>query len=188
MNKVFIRHAKPQAYSKIMPNPNLHTIGRSQSRQLGGTLASLGYNLSTPVAASQLNSAVQTAHFAGFTTINQYAILNEYPIEDNKIEFLKSIKNQSIPKPLLQYAQAILNNPPPEQIIFTHALVIAAISRLADLILPRPRPSYTQITKISIWLIFLHQLCKFFSNYCSVVPGNFFALNYHALVATFSCN
>lgn len=127
--------------------------GRQQARDTGLALVAT-YGLdpqSTSAAASDMLRSQQTAEVAGFREIISYAVLNEVNIP--KTPKLKAILEacEIVPEARAA-AEAVLTNPPAEQVWFTHGYLIAALCELtgADTSDRRFIPSFGEVRELSI--------------------------------------
>lgn len=83
------------------------------------------------IATSQYLRTIQTALTMGAhcNHLRQYAILNELPRQQSGTELRAMLDNGQIPAQALMRAEAILANPPEEDVWVTHGLVIAGLCR-----------------------------------------------------------
>ena len=108
----------------------LMELGRQQARALRPMLND-EYSINpsaTPAATSELLRTQQTAQEAGFLTLKAYSCLDEVK-HGMELTSLRAILDEGmLPSIALQSAEAVLNNPPPEESIwFTHGLLIAGL-------------------------------------------------------------
>lgn len=136
MNKLVIRHGLSQANNRENygtpafgnPNASLMDAGVEQARQLQPILAK-DFPGDTIVAVSTMRRTWETANFAGFHTLRPYAQLDELTkkLTLEEITYMKATKQ--IPRIALNAAEALLANPPEEEIWFSHGVLIAAMCR-----------------------------------------------------------
>ncbi|MCA9338639.1 histidine phosphatase family protein [Candidatus Saccharibacteria bacterium] len=90
------------------------------------------YNIdpaTTPAATSELVRTQETARRAGFTALNSYAALNEVE-RGLTLDDKRAVRERGvIPREALDAAKELLDNPPTENIWFTHGLLIAGLCK-----------------------------------------------------------
>jgi broad specificity phosphatase PhoE len=140
MEKLFIRHGLSEANNRenwgklafASAEAPLMELGREQARALGPILSSPPYGLdiaNTPAASSEMLRAQETAHGAGFTIVRHYPVLNEVDHWTEMTELRAMLDRGELPARAYDAADAVLENPPLENVVFTHGLVIAALTR-----------------------------------------------------------
>jgi broad specificity phosphatase PhoE len=142
MNKLVVRHGLSQANNRAnygtpafgSPDASLMDEGIVQATNAGVILRE-NYLIdpsTTTVAVSKMRRTWETANFAGFHTLRPYESLNE-AMRGLTLEQIQHIKDtREFPLPALQAAEEVLNNPPEEDIWFTHGLVIASMCKILD--------------------------------------------------------
>ena len=140
MRKLIIRHGLSEANNRNnigtpafgSAEAPLMAKGVEQAQMLGERLLT-EFKIEideTTVATSEMLRAKQTASNAGFTSSNSYALLNEIERDVPFPEFRKMLDEKRLPDSAYEVAEAILENPPVEEIWFSHGLVIAALSEV----------------------------------------------------------
>lgn len=129
--------------------------GRASARRLRRVLPlNYGINLSsTPAATSELLRTQQTAKLAGFKTLQSYTLLNEVD-RGLSLEDKRAVKATGvIPKEAIDAANDLLNDPPEEQIWFTHGLLIAGLCKVLNIYQDtghRTIPSFCEIRRLPL--------------------------------------
>lgn len=159
MGKIVIRHGR--SYANLRGNPafgqrgaELTERGWSEAEALGPILYH-DYDISlaeTPVASSTMTRAKQTARTAGAMILERYAVLDE--IEGLTLEQIHAIRETKIlPAHVLRESEKTLDNPPEEEVWFSHGLRIAGICQLLGIYnepVTRPYPNYCEIREITL--------------------------------------
>lgn len=147
MKKILVRHAKSQANYPYEIGVNNKTAaltpnGKEQAKGLASSLSQFGISSERRIATSTFMRAKQTAWLAGFWNATAYPILDEAidrPLTEQERDLIH--ERGILPADALTAAEALLHEPPIEEVWITHALVIAGIcQRLniqADAIIPR---------------------------------------------------
>jgi hypothetical protein len=106
--------------------------GKQQARHLGSVLGEVhGIKVAeAPVAVSELRRSQETAHEAGFKTLVVKSSLNELMHDMDRTGFRNMIAAGRLPSIATEGAQALLEDPPDEQIWITHGLVIAGLCQI----------------------------------------------------------
>ena len=120
-------NAESLAFGK--PEASLMETGIEQGRALGDTLrGSFSIDTNTaPVAVSELRRSQETAEAARFRNVTIDPLLNEVITSLPKPTLKEMIANKALPAEAIDVAEAILEDPPSEQIWITHGLVIAGL-------------------------------------------------------------
>lgn len=163
MRKVLvIRHGHSEANSKGIDTPwdkmfaPLDERGKRESRQLGELLLrEYGFDVSQSVAVSDLLRAQQTAEYAGFENTTPYDVLNEVRGEFASVDWREEMKHGIIPDSVREAGHRLLENPPAEEIWFSHGLTISALCSVLGKTLDfgnsgRPYPACGQIVEVEL--------------------------------------
>lgn len=161
MNILVVRHGLSQANNREnygtpafgSANASLMDEGTVQATQAGEILKN-EYHVSpdtTPVAVSNMRRTWETANFAGFHILRPYESLNE-AMRGLTLEQIQHIRRtRELPLPALRVAEKILDNPPEEDIWFTHGLVIASMCKILNVHQNRPAiPTFCEIRELPL--------------------------------------
>lgn len=134
------------------PDAELLPKGLAQAAGLGALMVANGVDACEAVAVSELRRTQQTAHIAGFTNQTVYEQLNE---ADHKVgemsDLRRMLDNGQLPRAALFHARSLLENPPPEDIWFTHGLVIAGLCHVLDVYQDRRLiPKFCEVRNINV--------------------------------------
>ena len=143
MSKLVIRHGLSEANNYANygspaygnPNAGLMKQGVYQAIELGNTLRKNYFiDADQPiVAVSQMRRTWETANLAGFHSLRPYATLNEVN-HGLSLEDKARIKATLIlPVVALRAAEEVLNNPPEEDMWFSHGLLIASMCKVLNI-------------------------------------------------------
>lgn len=133
MKRLVIRHGhtgvtRDQRDAFGAEGPPLDELGQKQAVELRDALIKLRVDPDTEtVAVSEFLRTKQTAKLAGFQHIHASPLLNEIFTGMPGSELKAMIEFRQLPPIVLQKAQAILSNPPKENIWITHGLVIMGL-------------------------------------------------------------
>jgi hypothetical protein len=134
MSVLVARHAFSEANNRETlafgrSEARLALEGRAQAKDLGRCLAELyGVDLAeTPVAASELFRAPETAIEAGFRKIVINPLLNEVASGLTDAEYKEAKEARELPQSAREAAMRVLDSPPPEGIWIAHGLLIAGL-------------------------------------------------------------
>ncbi len=154
MKYFVVRHAQTDA-NRItraafgVEGAPINDTGKEQAKSLKRILLEKGIDPETePVAVSELLRARQTAEVAGFKRIFINGLLNEVNA-DNPEKTLDLISQAKVPEMAARAAQALIANPPSEQVWVTHGLLIAALeSELGISNMDKFIPDYCEVREI----------------------------------------
>jgi hypothetical protein len=138
MSVLVVRHGLSAANDRSLAafgksDAPLLQLGIEQSKNAGRTLSeSYGVDPDKDQAAASLMLRSQeSAHYAGFTVVSNYAVLNEVDVP--KTPALRAVIDRGIIiSEAREAAKAVLTNPPAERIWFTHGYLIAALCDLTE--------------------------------------------------------
>lgn len=152
MEVLLIRHAQTDGKPlSEVDGPELSEFGRAQARGLRGELTRRGIDVSTVAAAvSALLRARQTAADAGLVNTAVYPLLNEVNTADPS-RTPKLLDQGLLPEEALAAADALLRDPPRQQIWVTHGLVMMGLLERLGMTDPEHFvPGYCQVIPIQI--------------------------------------
>jgi hypothetical protein len=140
MSRLVIRHGLSQANNRENfatpafghPDAGLMEQGVIDSVHLQQILA-VDYSIdpsSTIAAVSELRRTWETANLAGFHSLRPYQSLNEVSGGLTYDEIAQIRETKKLPAFVLQAAEVTLNNPPEEEVWFTHGLLIAGMCKV----------------------------------------------------------
>ena len=139
MSKLVIRHGLSGANDKERygtpafgnPQASLMHAGVEQATQLGEFLTEkFGIVVQDePVAVSEMLRTQETAIFAGFRILTIYPELNEEKGGLSDAAVRKALNTRHSPEAVIRAARLIIENPPTENVLITHAFVIATICK-----------------------------------------------------------
>ncbi len=139
MSVLVVRHGLSEANNRnnlgnlafASKDAPLMAKGRIQARSLGERLRTKHFaGIDSIVATSELLRTKETANFAGFVATHPYESLNEVEHGVDLAALREMLDRKVLPIPAIEAAEALLNNPPTEDIWFTHGLVIAGLSQV----------------------------------------------------------
>ena len=105
-----------------------------------------------PVATSEMRRTQQTALGAGFTKLRVYPLLNEVSYRNNFADLARKPNDEPLPGEILEAAQAVINDPPEEQVWFSHGLIIAGICQILRIYEDRRLvPRYCEIRELPVY-------------------------------------
>ena len=144
MTKLLIRHGLSEANNRENygtpafgnPKAGLMNEGIVHATNAGNTLRLPPYSIdpsNTIVAVSQLRRTWETANFAGFHTLRPYESLNEVSRGLTVDDKARIKATRILPVVAIRAAEEVLNNPPEEDIWFTHGLLIASMCKVLDI-------------------------------------------------------
>lgn len=139
MSILVVRHGLSQANNRENygtpafgnPNASLMDEGVIQATHLQPILAK-NHNSDTIVAVSTMRRTWETANFAGFHTLRPYKSLDELTKNLTLEEIAHMKATREIPRIAIQAAEYALNNPPEEEIWFSHGVLIAAMCKVLN--------------------------------------------------------
>lgn len=131
--------------------------GRPMAQEMGRKFQEL-YGIipaTTPVAVSELRRTRETATEAGFVIVTPYAILNEVreaKVQLTHAELRASILRRENTPAALRVARLILEDPPEEDVMITHGLVIPALCEVLGVLHKFERfvPAFCEIRELPI--------------------------------------
>jgi broad specificity phosphatase PhoE len=135
MSKLLIRHAEPDLTGPLHDemDPSLSSTGFRQADALGIQLRAEGVDVGR-VAVSEALRTYDTARSIGAKGMVIYPLLNGVPHEGmSKQEVRDRLQAGWLPTAALDTARNILEDPPAEDIIVTHGLVIAGLTAVVRL-------------------------------------------------------
>lgn len=144
MPKLFIRHAETEARGHLLngTDPSLSETGFRQAESLGVHLKAEGMSLNG-VAVSEALRTYDTAKTMGAKRIVTYPLLNEVSHPGMSKQEVQGLAGAGwLPVAALDAAREILENPPAEDVIVTHGLVIAGLTAVLRLNQGLPLGSY----------------------------------------------
>ncbi len=136
MKRIIIRHGhtgvdRDARDSFGAEGPPISKQGVADAERAGREIEKLGINLAAePVAISTYLRTKQTAEAAGFKKLRADPSLNEIFTGIPNDQLKDMVAKRQVPEIVLQKAQAILDNPPPEKVWVTHGLVIIGLREL----------------------------------------------------------
>ena len=159
MRKLFIRHELSEANNSNNwgteafghPLASLMPEGIERTPAIGAELMSEKYGIYLPetrVAISGMLRTRHTAYFAGARKFKTYRYLDEIPLTYDEIMTGKATKTP--PQKAIDYVAPILENPPEEEVIFTHGFVIATICYAKGLEFNNFIPKFGEIRSIEL--------------------------------------
>ena len=158
MSVLVVRHGLSWANDKNSaafgsPDAELMPKGLEQGRMAGISLLEdhgVRPDLSAAAASAMLRSQ-QTARMAGFTTVNNYAVLNEVDLPKTP-ELRKLLDLGEIVQEAREAAERVLANPPRERVWFGHGYLIAALCDLTEIDTSKMRfiPRFGEIRELPI--------------------------------------
>lgn len=136
MSKLLIRHGLSEANDRSsaafgMSDAQLLPQGIEHARSVRRILVA-HYGLDPEqdsAAASLMLRSQQTAQVVGFKVVSNYAILNEVEVPKTP-ELRTALDSKAIVPEARDAAEAVLANPPKEDVWFTHGYLIAAVCEL----------------------------------------------------------
>ena len=129
----------------------LNPDGERQAALLHERLAEVGVDFRVPAAVSNQVRTQQTAELAGFSTFVVNRFLGEVPTDEPE-RYVDDIKRGQVPHEAIEAALKLFENPPVEQICFTHGGLIMGAFALQSPAESLYMPPFGSITPISLRL------------------------------------
>ena len=164
MSKLVIRHGLSEANNR--ENFGTPAFGHRDARLMKqgildavhlNQILSVDYTIepsTTTAAVSELRRTWETANFAGFHSLRPYESLNEVSggLTYDEIKNIRATKK--LPAFVLRTAEETLNNPPEEEVWFTHGLLIAGMCKVLGVyqepVIQRPWPRFCEIRELPL--------------------------------------
>jgi phosphohistidine phosphatase SixA len=135
--------------------PLMDPLGKDQARQVGRDFIEqhgIHPGRFGTVAVSTMRRTDQTAELAGFSRRKSYRQLDEVAHGLPGDVLKEMLKRKEVPGIALKVARELLYNAPPEQVWFTHGLIIAGLTQALGQRrrFDHPRPAFGEIREFTI--------------------------------------